>query len=145
MMGCLIEQLLSCPSIQPYYNSASIDKHFLKSLKKNNVEVLCKVFRMLIEQLLPSNMVVFCLIDSISYYEVAQHQSHIRTILALMKNLVGSQSGRKRGLQDRMVFKLMVTDGAQTLYAWKYFKPGQIVEMNDAGNGSNVLELGGNT
>lgn len=142
MLSCLIEQLLSCASVQPYYHSASIDKHLLKGLKKKDVNALCKLFKLLIEQILPSNMVVFCLIDSISYYEVEVHRDDIRVILAMMKSLVRSQRGRRRGLQDRMVFKLMVTDGASSLYAYKYFEHGQTVEMIDAGNGSKLLELG---
>lgn len=143
MLICLIEQLLSCRSIESNYNSASFDEHLLKGLKKKDVGVLCTVFRMLIEQLLPCKMVVFCLIDSISFYEVEEHQHHTRTILESMEKLVRSQSGSQRGRQDRMIFKLMVTDGASSMYAYEHFKSEhmQTVEMNDAGNGSNVLEL----
>lgn len=141
MLSSLIEQLLSYQEVQPYYDSAPFDKHLLKNLKKKDVKALCKLFKFLIEQTLPSNMVVFCLIDSISYYEVEEHRGNVRIILAMMKNLVKSQSGERRGLQDRMVFKWMVTDGETSLCAHEYFKPGQILDMIAAGNGSRVLEI----
>lgn len=142
MLSCLTEQLLSHPSVHPYYDSASVDKRMLKRLKKKYVEVLCTVFRMLIEQLLPSNMVVFCPIDVIPYCEVGLHRAHIRIILALMRRLVRSQRGRRRGSHHEMRFKLIVTDEASSLEAYKHFGREQTVDIVDGGNGSNLLELG---
>lgn len=139
MMSLLIKQLLSDPSVQPYFEFASIEKH-KKDIKKKNLDVLCRVFRMLITQLLPSNMVVFCLIDSISYYEVPVHRAQTRTILAMMESLVRAQRARKREPHHKMVFKLMVTDGARSVVAHRHFKDHQKVEMPGAGNGSRVMD-----
>lgn len=141
MLTSLIGQILSEPEMHRYYDPESFDKHIVKNAKKKDVEALGKIFRILINHLRPTSMVVFCLIDSISFYEVAGRNKDTQTALSILNRIVASQRGRRKRESDKMVFKLIVTAGAKSLNAHKCFKPKEVLEMNESVDGGTILNL----
>ncbi|KAH8878748.1 hypothetical protein GQ53DRAFT_850049 [Thozetella sp. PMI_491] len=143
----MIGQILSHPeSSSLVYNSESIDRNLLKNIKKQDYKTLSKVFVELVRELRQLKMVVLCLIDSISRYEVPSREKETQSMLEMLEKVVNSQRGNKRSSNDKMVFKLMITDGARSLFAHKYFQPDEKIEVtqNIVGSGLKRLELGCN-
>ncbi|KAL1852885.1 hypothetical protein Daus18300_011967 [Diaporthe australafricana] len=141
MLTSLIGQILSEPDMKRYYDPESFDKHIVKKVKKKDIESLGKIFRILIDHLRATSMVVFCLIDSISFYEVAGRNKDAQTALSILNRIVASQRGRRRRESDKMVFKLIVTAGAKSLNAYKCFKPKEVLEMNESVDGETTLKF----
>ncbi|KAK8017694.1 hypothetical protein PG993_014020 [Apiospora rasikravindrae] len=141
MLTCLIRQLLLQPAVVGTYDSQTFDKHLLKGLKNRNIETLGKIFKALIRQLRSQSMVVFCLIDSISYYEDPGRKRDTREVLSVLKEVVASQRGRQRKNSDKIAFKLMITAGGKSVNASEYFSRDRILEMNELVDGNTRLKL----
>jgi hypothetical protein len=138
----IIGQLLSHPIAGLNDALDSIDRHCIKKIKQRDVDTLCQVFKDLIRQLQSREVVVFCLIDSISFYEIKARQEDTQTVLTALTDIVESQQeGRRK--EARMIFKLMVTDAARTIWAYDYFRREERVDMRDVvcGASCNPLEL----
>jgi hypothetical protein len=111
-LNCANAQLLlSQPAMARNYDPESFSRHIIKGLKKKDINMLCKAFTVLIDQLRSTSMVVFCLIDSISYYEDPGRSKDTRTVLSLLHETVASRHGRYRQSNEKFVFKLMTTEG----------------------------------
>lgn len=141
MLMCLIAQLLSHPDMARNYDPGSFNRHIIKGLKRKDINMLGKLLRVLINQLRSTSMVVFCLIDSISYYEDSSRSKDTQEVLSLLHGIVTSQRGRRRQSDDKFVFKLMVTAGAKSVNAYRYFKREDILEMNESVDGNSRLKL----
>ncbi|KAK8137259.1 hypothetical protein PG984_005199 [Apiospora sp. TS-2023a] len=134
-------QLLLQPAIVRTYDPELFNRHLLKGLKKKSLDTLSNVFKALIKQLRSTSMVVFCLIDSISYYEDPGREQDTREVLSLLNEIVASQRGRRRKDSDKVLFKLMITAGGKSVNAHRYFNSDGILEMNESVDGNTRLRL----
>lgn len=141
LLTSLIGQLLSQPAMDRNYDPGSFDKHIIKGIKKRDISTLGKVFKTLINQLRSTSTVVFCLIDSISYYEDPVRAKDTKEVLSILKEIVVSQRKRRRRDSDKFVFKLMVTAGTKSVNAHRSFNREDILEMNESVDGNERLKL----
>jgi hypothetical protein len=102
-----------------------IDPHDSKKMKQRDVKVLCKTFRCLVDQLKSAHIVVYCVIDSISTFEVFDKWKDTDMVLKTLLKIVR----QKRSNENKMLFKLMVTDNKSSLYAWKHFELEERIDM----------------
>lgn len=142
MLSRLIGQLLSHPSMDLLYEPTLIDRNLVKKLKRKDVEAMCVIFKRLLGALRSTNLVVFCMIDSISSYEGGTRAKTTQLVLSMLSEVVKSQRGRRRKAGDRLVLKLMVTDWLRSLGAWKYFRREEMVEMGEANCNDPALQFG---
>lgn len=141
MLTSLIGQLLSQPAMHGSYDPEALDKHIIKGIKKRDIKTLGSVFKTLINQLQSTTTVVFCLIDSISYYEDPVRAKDTKEVLSILKDIVFSQRKRRRIAGAKSVFKLMVTAGTKSVNAHRSFNREDIIEMNESVDGNERLKL----
>lgn len=84
LIECLVVQLMSRSED---WDLTSLDNDDLKRLKNGELEILCSLFRLLLEQL-PEMTLLFVVIDSINLYERAQRrQGFLKAMKEVMRNM----------------------------------------------------------
>lgn len=104
LLSSLVGQLdlMSPGSSQAFLSHVDIAR-----LKENDLEILCKVFRGLIEQL-PPTILLFMMIDSVTLYERTQRrQNFLKAIKEMMEAMKDSQN---------IVFKLLLTCQGRSMF-----------------------------
>lgn len=137
----MIGQLLSWKEAAAVYARDPLERNWEKKLKKKDFDTLLDVFARLVRQLRKCKMVIFCLVDSISKIEcVKQQRRDTECLLRELNELVRRQRSRSRSKKedDCMVFKLMVTDGAMSLVAHRFFRSLYTINMIGGGFGNAV-------
>jgi len=140
ILKSFIGQLLTDKGLAPRFDLGFVDKRYLRRVRGDDFEGLCKLFVRLLLQLARIKVIVFCFIDSISDIEMrALHKDTERLLSTLQarewENVPGS----------RMLFKLLVTDAKATRYAHRYFKPSETINMegdDEDHNDDYELDLG---
>jgi hypothetical protein len=118
-----------------------VDKRYLRRIREDNFEWLCKLFVRLLLQLARIKVIVFCFIDSISDVEMrALHKDTERLLSTLQAR------EWENGSESRMLFKLLVTDAKATRYAHRYFERSETINMDGDGDDDydddHILDLG---
>lgn len=113
MMVSLNGQLVT----QMIERGIEVDLSFLtqvgwQQVAKKKLSILCIIFRELKNQL-PTNGVLLCLLDEVSQYETALYERDTDVVLRKLTRLVG--------MQDKLIFKLLVTCQGRALGISKYF------------------------
>ncbi|KAL2072395.1 hypothetical protein VTL71DRAFT_11738 [Oculimacula yallundae] len=98
LMNSLLVQLM-----QAYKLFDLSEVNYLKNLDVESVKDLCAVFQTLVSQL-PSNMLVFCVIENLAVYE---DESRLKAARKLMKSLIGMI--RKSAKVEACKVKLLLT------------------------------------
>lgn len=114
-----------------------LDHRYIKQIKKRDVRTLCEVFGLLIRQLKTAQIVVFCIIDSISAFEDPTRSDDNQVVLKRLLNIVHQK--RSRGY--KLLFKLMITAHMHSIYAWKHFDQDERVEMNENAHVGGTTDL----
>lgn len=137
MIRSLIAQLLRqfpFASIQP---DPTIT---LQDLERDDVNVLCAIFSLLVRQL-PSNTLVFCLIDGISLYETEEYLHGMAVVIMSLIQLVdqGIYVGRPS-------FKLLITSPQPTLEVRQAFdsEPDALLHLQNlpmSGRGMDISSV----
>ncbi|KAI8630082.1 hypothetical protein F5Y19DRAFT_431090 [Xylariaceae sp. FL1651] len=132
----LIGQLLSHKTVVRLYAMDPVDHNLEKKIKAKNLNTLLYVFCSIIRGLQKYNLVIFCVIDSITKIEQGKLRKDTGIVLeqlsGLVRELNGSVRGRglrKRNMGDIMVFKLLVTDWARSLIAHHHFSSRYTIRM----------------
>ncbi|KAI9662331.1 MAG: hypothetical protein M1821_008498 [Bathelium mastoideum] len=135
--GQLLSQVSQAQQAQPLLSSEIVSRHEEKGLKKRDPETLAAIFANVIRQLRSYRVIVFCLIDSISIYENGEGGEHTRLLLSTLSRLVESMRGRRRNRRkDKMVFKLLISEGSRSSGAHGYFKDKELLEIDEADEAS---------
>ncbi len=93
--------------MSPGSSQAFLSHVDIARLKENDLEILCKVFRGLIEQL-PLTILLFMMIDSVTLYERTQRrQNFLKAIKEMMEAMKDSQN---------IVFKLLLTCQGRSMF-----------------------------
>lgn len=93
--------------MSPGSSQAFLSHVDIARLKENDLEILCKVFRGLIEQL-PPTILLFMMIDSVTLYERTQRrQNFLKAIKEMMEAMKDSQN---------IVFKLLLTCQGRSMF-----------------------------
>ncbi|KAL4947650.1 hypothetical protein BDW69DRAFT_109964 [Aspergillus filifer] len=109
-----------------------MSRHDFKGFKKRNLHTLTTVFASLIGQLRSSRVVLFCLIDSISFYEATERERETKEVLSTLRRLVESmRPGKRDTRKGKMVFKLLISEALTSEIAHKYVKRDEVVEMSE--------------
>jgi hypothetical protein len=87
----------------------------LQGFESYDVNVLCKIFSLLVQQL-PSTALIFCLIDGINLYETEEYLDCMEIVVLHLVDLV------EQGIcVGRSSFKLLITSPQPTLEVRKAF------------------------
>ncbi|KAI0392838.1 hypothetical protein F5Y17DRAFT_434894 [Xylariaceae sp. FL0594] len=138
ILRSFVGQLLTDRKSAEGFQLDFIDKEYLRRIRTGDFETLRKLFVRLLLQLATHKVTVFCFIDSITYLEILELREDTDKLLATLRR-------QKWVTPDcNMVFKLLVTDGQATSYAYKHFEGSEVIEMNryHDGNDDNTLNLG---
>lgn len=109
MMKGLISQLLA----QPKNRKLKLDLSFIKDddierMREDDLDTLCKVFRKLVEQL-PSNMLFFCILDSITRFEVSPEAE--KDAIVVLRQLIRLVNRKKK-----VTMKLLLTSPSDSSF-----------------------------
>ncbi|KAF4973365.1 hypothetical protein FSARC_343 [Fusarium sarcochroum] len=124
----MIGQLVSAWGIFPLLRLGFLSKTQRRKIADHDFEALCTLFFRMLRQLQTHNLVIFCLIDSISAYESVDTA---RLLSTLWHEMRPQNDGRQRNL----VFKLLVTDPTTTSWAWEYFEGHGVIDFAQHGEG----------
>jgi hypothetical protein len=93
MMKSLICQLLAQPKNRHLkFDLSFIDEDMMEHMRINNFDELCRVFRKLVQQL-PSDKMLFCVLDAVSRFEVSP-QAEMDAIVALGEIVKLTRTGK---------------------------------------------------
>ncbi|KAI0436817.1 hypothetical protein F4803DRAFT_540906 [Xylaria telfairii] len=142
MLCQLIGQLLTHPLASAANVIRSIDVHHLKKIKSKDLGVLRQVFSSLIHHLQTCQIIIICILDSISFYEINARLKNTQKVLKTLMSVVRMQQ-QIRGRDTNMVLKLMITDAARSKRAYELFKADERIDMRAAGGdvSSNPRDL----
>ena len=124
MIRSLISQLLrqfAFTSIQPDPRIS------LQDLTGDDISILCEIFALLVRQL-PSNLLVFCLIDGIGLYETEQFLVGMDDVIMSLVDLA-----EQGGHMNQPTFKLLITSPHPTSEVRKVFdsEPDELLHMHN--------------
>lgn len=128
----MVGQLLSWKEAAAVYAQDPLERNWEKKIKKRDFDTLLDAFVRLIKQLRKNKMVIFCLIDSVSKVEcMKKQQRDTERLLKVLIEFVRHQPSRSKTRKgdDCMVFKLMVTDGATSFVAHRFFNNLDTINM----------------
>jgi hypothetical protein len=134
----MIGQLLSHREMSAIYSKDPLERDLERRIKKKDFRVLLKVFAMLIWRLRSCNLVIFCLIDSITKIETGKQRKNTESLLKELNKIVRGLQGRKRKKSDHLVFKLLVNDGARSFNAHTFFRSWDTINMADGAFGTGI-------
>jgi hypothetical protein len=112
----------------------------LQGFESDDVNILCKIFFLLVQQL-PSIALIFCLIDGINLYETEEYLDGIEIVVLHLVDLV------EQGIcVRRSSFKLLITCPQPTLEVRKAFdsEPDILFHMQNlpvTGEGVNIASV----
>ncbi|KAI1740317.1 hypothetical protein F4680DRAFT_448075 [Xylaria scruposa] len=125
----LIGQLLSHKAIVRIYARDPVERNWRKKIKTRDLKTLLEVFASIVRRLRQYALVIFCVIDSITKIETGKLRKNTEIVLKQLSELVREQKSRGRKADDRMVFKLLVTDAARSLVAHSFFNSRDTVNL----------------
>lgn len=115
LVRSLIGQLLHLA--QYTFDLSFLNEKFMDDVVRGSIAALCRLFTLLFYQL-PPDFIVFCIIDSISFYETRLHSAITgKAINSLMRLVKKSRSQKNEG----PIVKVLVTDTNQSSSVWRYF------------------------
>ncbi|KAK5636796.1 hypothetical protein RRF57_012508 [Xylaria bambusicola] len=129
MLCQLIGQLLSQKAIARLYARDPVERNLRKKIKARDLKTLLGVFSSIIKRLRQCALEIFCLIDSITKIERVELRKDTEIVLKHLSELVREQKRRKGMIDDRMVFKLLVTDEARSLVAYRFFDTRETINL----------------
>ncbi|KAI0542085.1 hypothetical protein GGR58DRAFT_335547 [Xylaria digitata] len=132
MLCQLIGQLLTHPLASAANAIRSIDVHHLKKIKSKDLDVLRQVFNSLIRHLRNCQIIIICIIDSISFYEINARLKNTQKVLKTLMSAVRMQQ-RIHGRDTNMVLKLIITDAARSKWVHELFKLDERIDMRAPG------------
>ncbi|KAI0452521.1 hypothetical protein F5B21DRAFT_483265 [Xylaria acuta] len=125
----LIGQLLSHKAVARIYARDPVERNWRKKIKARDLKTLLEVFSSIVRRLRQCALVIFCVIDSITKIETGKLRKNTEIVLKQLSELVREQKSRGRKADDRMVFKLLVTDAARSLVAYNFFNSRDTVNL----------------
>ena len=114
MMNSLLAQLLE------QFEFDLADVRNLGEVKNDDVAGLCKVFRKLVMQL-PSQSILFCIIDAVFYYEDADRCEELFTAIKALHRLAAKDLD--------CIFKLLLTSPRRSRHVCKLFGKHEIFDL----------------
>ena len=115
MMNSLLAQLLE------QYNDFNLaDVRHLDKVKNDDVASLCKVFGKLVAQL-PPQIILFCIIDAVSYYEDTDRRAELLAAIGSLLRLAANDSD--------CVFKFLLTSPGRSRHVCKLFDKHEIFDL----------------
>ncbi|KAI1751860.1 hypothetical protein F4782DRAFT_503400 [Xylaria castorea] len=125
----LIGQLLSHKAVVRIYARDLVERNWRKKIKTRDLKTLLEVFSSIVRRLRQYALVIFCVIDSITKIETGKLRKNTEIVLKQLSELVREQKSRGRKADDRMVFKLLITDAARSLVAHSFFNSRDTVNL----------------
>ncbi|KAI8954917.1 hypothetical protein F4801DRAFT_603494 [Xylaria longipes] len=125
----LIGQLLSHKAVVRIYTRDPVERNWRKKIKGRDLNTLLEVFSSIVRRLRQCALVIFCVIDSVTKIETGKLRKNTEIVLKQLSELVREQKSRGRKGDDRMVFKLLVTDAARSLVAHNFFSSRDTVNL----------------
>ena len=119
MLAQLITQLLECPSLPQLEDL---------SLTRNNPQLieLCTLFSLLVRAL-PRGLILFVVIDGISYYEDEERREECMEVLSTLTELTRESSESANGC----LVKLLVTAPLRSHYVLDLFNDTEILDLDE--------------
>jgi hypothetical protein len=96
-----------------------------------NVQSLGHLFHALISQL-PESIMLFCVVDGVSYYEEARRRDDLLDVVEILLDLAQADGGP--------VFKLLMTCPASSNHVWQYFGSDETLNMSSTVTGAGTYQ-----
>lgn len=126
----MIGQLLTDMRLASCFGRNLLTRKDIQRIRSRDLESLCRVFFSLLHRLQGRNLTIFCIIDSISLYELNSGREATRTFLLALRRFLNSRTGNTREDDRAPVFKLLVTDWGSVRVAYSMFKEREVLHMN---------------